>query len=462
VSAGPLDPRSVRASAGAPRYKCAVTSKIARAKAHAAVLDARVRDVTESGDSVLETSAGIVLARGGLPGEQVRVRVLEARAGVLRGLLQGISSASADRIEPRCPITARCGGCPLMSLALPAQHRLKIERVQRAVAGLGAGALPVQLEAAGPAFGYRRRARFGFRMVGKVGMLGYRVAAKHAIVDVSECVVLEPALARALRCVRATLLPLLVGSGEIELNALDLERVAVAVHCDAAVAPEFYRAVERLVGQAPIVSATLQVEAGAAARFGVSTPELGVSGLPPSAADDGFSQVNAAVNVRLVELVLALAEAQGARVLELYAGQGNFTLGLAAEAATLVAVEANASAAQACRQNLRARGLGQARVIASPVEKAALPARCDVLVLDPPRGGCPEIAGIAARLKPARIVYVSCSMTTLTRDLRALLGAGYSADRVHALDMFPHTGHVEAIVRLRLGDAAAPADSGAG
>jgi 23S rRNA (uracil1939-C5)-methyltransferase len=188
---------------------------------------------------------------------------------------------------------------------------------------------------------------------------------------------------------------------------------------------------------------------GAPARYGEpERPRLAPDGLPLHAPAHGFSQVNAAVNARLQALVLELAGAEGARVLELYAGHGNFTCALAARASALSAVEGDAPAAQACRENLRARGLSEARVSVADVQSLELREHFDVIVLDPPRAGCAALPRLAQQSRAASVVYISCHMTTLSRDLRALSGAGYVVDRAHALDMFPQTGHVEAVVRM--------------
>jgi 23S rRNA (uracil1939-C5)-methyltransferase len=135
-------------------------------------------------------------------------------------------------------------------------------------------------------------------------------------------------------------------------------------------------------------------------------------------------------------------------VLELYAGHGNFTVALAPLAASLCAVEADARAAEACRTNVAERGLTSVRVIAGSTEQLNVTGRFDVLVLDPPRAGAASLAALVARHKPARVVYVSCHMTTLGRDLRAVRELGFRVDRAHVLDMFPQTAHVEAVVRL--------------
>ncbi|HEX2678797.1 MAG TPA: hypothetical protein VHM19_19225, partial [Polyangiales bacterium] len=92
-------------------------------------LEGVVRDVTQAGASVVETSEGVVFVHGGLPGEQVRVRVNERRQGVLWGELEAVLAASAERVEPPCSLASRCGGCPLMAASANAQHALKLEHV---------------------------------------------------------------------------------------------------------------------------------------------------------------------------------------------------------------------------------------------------------------------------------------------------------------------------------------------
>ena len=412
------------------------------------MLEGHVRDVTDAGDAVVETERGIVMARGGLPAERVRVRVEAARAGVLRGVVLAVLAASPDRVEPECGLAERCGGCPLMSLALDAQRRLKLERVGRAVASLAADGVEARLEELGPPLGYRRRARFAFKSLSGAVVLGYHAHASKQLIDVAACPVLEPALARALLALRASLGPALLGSGEIELSTLEAGQVHVSVRAEAAQPASSYRAAEALASTDPVVSVALRVGGGAPARFGRDARDAAQTA-SPLVANDGFTQVNAVVNARLRELVFELAGARSARVLELYAGQGNFTLGLAEHAASLIAIESNPASAEACRARLRANHYDHARVIASEVAAARLPERCDVIVLDPPRGGANELAQVAVRTRAQTIVYVSCHMTTLGRDLRALHAVGFEVDRVHALDMFPQTAHVEAVVRMR-------------
>lgn len=413
------------------------------------MLEGRVRDVTDAGDAVVETADGLVMAPGGLPEEQVRVRVTGSRSGVLHGQVLSLLSPSPERVAPACALAERCGGCPLMSLSLPAQHALKAKRVAHAIQGLSEQALPISVESHGPALGYRRRARLAFRKLGTGLVLGYRVHGQSQLVDVEQCPVLTAPLQAALTRVREHLSPVLVGTGEIDLDSASEAEAEVAIRADSALAPAAYAAAEQLARAEPVVGVALSVQGGAPARYGkTDAPRLDTDGLPIEARAHGFSQVNAAVNGRLRELVVELAEPADSRVLELYAGHGNFTIGLSARAQKLLAVEGDKAAVEACRRNIKARQRNQAQVQSADVRTLQLKERYDVLVLDPPRGGCPSLAALVDSARPRRVVYVSCHMTTLSRDLRALHAKGYAADRVHVLDMFPQTGHVEAVVRM--------------
>jgi 23S rRNA (uracil1939-C5)-methyltransferase len=414
------------------------------ARARSLVLEGRVRDIVDSGDSVVETSAGVVLVRGGLPGEQVRVRSEEQRQGVRRGSLLEVLTPSAARIDAECKLADRCGGCPLMRLSLPAQRELKRERVARAIAQASSD-LAVQFEPLGPGLGYRRRARLAFRRLAQRSVLGYRESSGNTIIDVDACPVLEPPLQAALRLLRERLGPELEGAGEIELASRDDGRVVVQIVCETPVGAALYAAAEALASQPPLVGVALRVGEGAAARFGE------FSGAAPGL----FAQANASVNQRLHELVVELAQPEAARVLELYAGQGNFSRALAERASAFCAVEGNPTAAELCRSALR--DLSHARVLAGDANQLGVlraNERADVVVLDPPRAGAKQLAEIVRAVRATRVVYVSCHMTTLARDLKALAALGFQADRAHALDMFPQTAHVEAVVRLTLPSSA--------
>jgi 23S rRNA (uracil1939-C5)-methyltransferase len=412
-------------------------------------IEGRARDITHGGEAVIETEQGIVMARGALPGERVRVEITGKAQGTLHGKVREVLQPHPERRNPACLLVEACGGCPLMALAPEAQRHWKAGHIARALAGALGSAPAIDVVASPLEHGYRTRARLAFCQTKRGLVLGYRAANSRDLVDVNACAVLAPQLADALALVRKHMAQL-GGRGEVRLALGTSERAVVQLACDALQPPEVYRALEALAAEPALAGASLVIENGAPVTHGdVRQQTIDREGKAIWGPAFGFAQANDRLNVALVEHVLELAEPRDMRVLELYAGHGNFTLALAAEAKEVVAVESDRAAAQAGQQNARERGLHNVRVRAEDAAKVANErASFDVVVLDPPRAGAKDaLAGIAAA-KPARIVYVSCDPGTLRRDLGLLSGLGYAPTHARGFDMFPHTPHVETVVKL--------------
>lgn len=159
--------------------------------------------------------------------------------------------------------------------------------------------------------------------------------------------------------------------------------------------------------------------------------------------------------LRYVSEAPGVSDTAGVRLLDAYAGSGLFTLPLAAAGAHVTAVEENRQAVRDADANVRLNRLPPSRVrlLASRMEEA-LPRltrdRWDIAVVDPPRQGCAPavLDAIFRTLVPRRVVYVSCNPAALGAELPRILESGYVVSDVKAVDMFPHTEHVEAVVCL--------------
>lgn len=414
-------------------------------------LEGVVRDVVGGGDAVVETKDGVVFAPFALPGERVRLVDVRREGRAMRGRVAEVLEASPDRVEPACPHAERCGGCPLMPMGPSAQRAIERRLVQSAVdRGRAAGEpVSVELVPSPDTVGYRRRARLAWRREGARTIVGYRARRSHRIAEIDRCVVLVPALEGALASVRSDLAPALAGEGELLLALGDGGRATVVLEAEGAQPAEAYTAAKTFAARDDVAGVALRAGPGTALATWGDPREVAtaVDDLPLRGTAGGFSQANAAINRRLAARVVELAAAEGARVLELYAGHGNLTVGLARGARELVAVEQDAAAARACRENLDARGL-TATVRTEDAAAAAKGGPVDVVVLDPPRTGARDALDAIAARRPERIVYVSCDPATLGRDLARLGELGYGVDAASAFEMFPHTGHVEAVVRL--------------
>lgn len=168
----------------------------------------------------------------------------------------------------------------------------------------------------------------------------------------------------------------------------------------------------------------------------------------------GFCQVNLAQNKQLIEIVLKFCQLDKTEtVLDLYCGMGNFSIALAMQAKEVLAVEAQGSAIRSARKNGALAGLTNTCFAKSSVddfcrELAAKKHHFDCVVLDPPRQGAPELAGVLAAITTRRLVYISCDPATLCRDLADLCAAGFAIEAIQPVDMFPQTHHIETVVLL--------------
>lgn len=179
-----------------------------------------------------------------------------------------------------------------------------------------------------------------------------------------------------------------------------------------------------------------------------------VGGLSFLISPTTFFQTNVAAAAALQRTVLEAVD-QAGRVLDLYCGSGLFSLPMAAAGRHVIAVEENRQAIRDAEANRRLNRIPPERVrfIPARVEEAADTfgrERWDAVVIDPPRQGCsPSVLdAVFRRLAPARVVYVSCNLQALAGELPTALAAGYRVERVQAVDMFPHTEHIETVVTL--------------
>ncbi len=169
---------------------------------------------------------------------------------------------------------------------------------------------------------------------------------------------------------------------------------------------------------------------------------------------DAFFQTNVGAARQLVSLVVD-GVGSAKRVLDLYCGSGLFALPIALGGATVTAIEENRQAIEDLKANVRLNRLpsGRVRAIAARVEQAVprlVRDRWDAVVLDPPRDGCSAavLTAVFDRIRPARVVYVSCNPEALVREMPQIVASAYRVDRVQAVDMFPHTGHIETVLTL--------------
>ena len=427
---------------------------------------------------------------GLLPGETAEIEILERKKRFQRAQLIRLLQPAVERRDPPCPVFSVCGGCRLQHLDYASTLAWKRQWVSDALQRLG----KVDIEqGVNPTLGmefpwrYRNKARLHRD---EEGHLGYYRERTHETIRFPDCLLLsegmnqwiktlEDTLGQAYPTIRnVTLRQNTRGEGLCLLenlpegrarehlqtrlktvfpesvsvwgltqsgNLVDLtdkgEGIAVGrqdrrqnvledVFRDT-LQDDFQESERRLTGLLEARAAALDVEI-LGKRFQVS----------PLA----FLQVNPLMTEKLYSLALAWADLTGKeRIWDLYSGIGTLTLALAGKAQEVLGIEENPFAVEDALHNAQLNGMKNTRFLAGRVEERLieLKDRPDVVVLDPPRAGIePAVVQALLRLKPERIIYVSCDPGTLARDAGRLVQGGYRVERVQPVDMFPWTGHV--------------------
>jgi tRNA/tmRNA/rRNA uracil-C5-methylase (TrmA/RlmC/RlmD family) len=381
------------------------------------------------GHCVARLDGRVVFVRHTLPGEVVRARMTEVGGSrrFWRADAVDILEPSADRVPSVWPTAGPggVGGGELAHVALPAQRRWKAGIVTDVLRRIGGIEREVDVEAAPGddargGLGWRTRITLAVDPRGRAGMYRYR---SRDVIPLRDMPLAAPAIA------------------DLDLFG---RRWPAGSRIEA-VAP--------VGGDRPLVlldGEPLKGERRAVRERVVLAGREHVYKVSGS----GFWQVHDAAPAVLAEAVLqAAGPLEGAHVLDLYAGSGLFTVPLAEAVGAhghVDAVEGDVRAVRDARRNVHAlprvavHGGDVAEVIG---DLAVGPGA--VVVLDPPRTGAgAEVTAAIAATEPARIVYVACDPAALARDLRVAASRGYGLTSLRAVDLFPHTHHVECVAVL--------------
>lgn len=403
------------------------------------------------------------------PGDLVRVGITVDKPSYLECEALEIVEPSPGRTLAPCPVFGICGGCSWQHLRYDVQVEAK-ERIfadtlwrfgrieQDAIA---------PLVAADQSYDYRCRVQFKVRWSGGRLHVGFYRRGSHYVIDVpDECAICDPTINRTLRQLRLVLpdFPEPDRIPQVDVATGEDGQTLLVIHyigSDPGRAGDFFRSIRP--NFATVAGIHLQcgrkdsiIPVWGTDSLSYTVPRWDAPASPLSLyfRRGGFSQVNYRQNRILVSDALKLAGvAKGERVLDLFCGNGNFSLPLASSGAYVVGVEDFGPSIEDARRNADINGISEVEFICSDAvgETRRLRMsgeRFDAVILDPPRTGARDVVGEVAMLAPERIVYVSCDPPTLARDLGLLRKAGYRVASSHGVDMFPQTYHIESVTLL--------------
>jgi 23S rRNA (uracil1939-C5)-methyltransferase len=378
-----------------------------------------------------------------MPGEKIRIRLVEEKRGHARAELLEVLEPAADRTSPICPHFRECGGCHYQHMTYPAQLAAKTEILKDQLIRLGGLKNPeINTIVASPQQSYYRN-HVQFHLTPQ-GELGYHRSDHAGILPIRECYLPEPTLNELWP--RLSFEP----GQEIERIALRCgvdEDIQIILESSEITPPDF------LIEDLPI-SAVHLGPAGPFVLAGGNTIFFQVLDKIFQVSAGSFFQVNTTMAGAMVQHLLeTIPQFQPlgpqTTLLDVYCGVGLFSAFFADEVGRIIAIESSPSAAEDYVVNLDAYNSIELYEATAEAVLPSLDVKPDIVLVDPPRSGIDRRAldGLA-QLNAPLIVYISCDPATLARDIKRLLTAGYQLAQATPFDMFPQTFHVESVVLL--------------
>lgn len=445
-----------------------------------------IEDIGVGGEGIGKVDGYTLFIKDTIIGDVVEAKIMKAKKNYGYARLMNIVTPSENRVEkPMCPMSRRCGGCQIQEMKYGAQLAFKEGKVRGNLERIGE--VPTELldKVMQPIVGmeepfhYRNKAQFpiGTDKEGHI-ITGFYAGRTHSIIPNTDC-----ALGVA---VNQKILEIILHFMENnQISAYDEEKhkglvrhvlirygfktdeIMVSLVINGEKLPHAEKLVNKLCKISGMTSITISVNKAKTnvimgneikLLWGQTYITDYIGNVKYQISPLSFYQVNPVQTEVLYGQALKYAGLTGEEtVWDVYCGIGTISLFLAQKAKKVYGVEIVAQAIEDARKNAEINGITNAEFFVGKAEDV-LPqyykdyakthpgeqAHADVIVVDPPRKGCEEsVLETMVNMEPDRIVYVSCDSATLARDLKYLCANGYELKKVRAVDMFPHTGHVE-------------------
>ena len=443
-----------------------------------------IEDMNEDGAGVGKVDGYIWFVKDAVIGDVVRAKAMKMKKSYGFARLMEVLEPSGSRVIPSCPVARQCGGCQLQAMSYEEQLKFKERKVMNNLIRIGKFAedeihmLPIMgME---EPWRYRNKAQFPFGKDKDGNVIaGFYAGRTHAIVEAEDCLLGVEENREILDIVKQFMKEMKIEPYD-ELSHKGLVRhvlirkgfktgeIMVCLVINGNKLPGKERLVEMLTGGDGVKGMTSISYSVNQEKTNVIMGKEIVNLYGPGYITDyignvkyqisplSFYQVNPVQTERLYGTALEYAGLTGNEIVwDLYCGIGTISLFLAQKAKKVYGVEIVPQAIEDARRNAEINGIHNAEFFVGKAEEV-LPEQfeknhvhADVIVVDPPRKGCDAVClDTILKMRPERVVYVSCDSATLARDLRYLADGGYVVERGRCCDMFPGTVHVETVVLM--------------
>ncbi len=424
------------------------------------IMDLEITGLVHGGRGIGRCHGKAVFVPMTAPGDRVVCRAIRSKPHYVEAELVEVVEPSPHRRVPPCPYFEICGGCQWQHLPYPSQTRWKekifFDQMLRSKCASAACLQPIV--PAPDEWRYRNRVQFKCHMAEHGLAVGFYRPNSHFVVDIEHCRLLSTPIQGVLGLLREELpgAPCPGCIPQVDVAAGDDGALRVLLH----VLPEARRQLRAwLLGFAERHQLNACLQSGRKETIELVYGDADLSVFvdqPPltmSYGPGGFAQVNSAQNRNMVAEMLAILDLQGTEnVLDLFCGMGNFSLPIARRADRVTGIESYPPSITSALDNAAANSLRNVAFHAADVSTVMTRDDLDafdLVVLDPPRSGSYQSSREILKVRPQRILYISCDPATLTRDLGPLVHDGYQIVSSRPFDMFPQTWHIESMTLLR-------------
>ncbi|OGF44304.1 MAG: 23S rRNA (uracil-5-)-methyltransferase RumA [Candidatus Firestonebacteria bacterium RIFOXYC2_FULL_39_67] len=426
----------------------------------------KIDSVANSADSVGKYENFIVFVPFAVPGDEVEVLITEVRKNFSRGKLTKVIKPSPFRVKPECSVFGECGGCHWQEIDYKKQLEYKKQIVINAFKKFPGVNINDVIPAKDPFF-YRNKTQFPADTVQK--KLGLFSLRSHFVVDVEFC----PLVSKEINAIYAEIRKYLTETGfdiptlrHVIIRASETTREAVVTFV---LKNEDFRRIhllsEHLIGKFPELAVLYNINReDTNVIMGDKHFTFSKDGRISEKLDKidyrfssiSFFQTNTSQAKIIFKKIKEWCRGSLEKTaLDLFCGVGAISLFIAKEFKEVVGVEEMGQAVLDAVANSDKNSISNCEFLNGKSERILVKLmkqdfKPNTILLDPPRKGCEqELLNLIPKTGADTVIYLSCDVMTLTRDLETLTKHGFEIEEVMPVDMFPMTYHIETLVKLK-------------